>query len=51
MLMGFDSSDYSKVQKVGIKDNIAHLQAGNSIVVPILEAIFTKILELESKDE
>ena len=51
MLMGFDSSDYSKVQKVGIKDNIAHLQAGNSIVVPILEAIFTKILELEKKSE
>ena len=48
MLMGFDSNDYSKVKKVKIKNSDAYLQAGNSIVVSILEAIFTKIIELEN---
>ncbi|MGL5716348.1 MAG: DNA cytosine methyltransferase [Cetobacterium sp.] len=48
-LMGFDDSDFEKALKAnpgreGFKNNTLYHQAGNSIVVPLLEELFTAIL-------
>ena len=42
-LMGFDDSDFDKAQAVGISNTQLYKQAGNSIVVNCLEAIFNGI--------
>lgn len=39
-LMGFAREDFFKVKKAGISDSQCYKQAGNSIVVNVLEAIF-----------
>jgi DNA (cytosine-5)-methyltransferase 1 len=39
-LMGFTDSDYDKARAVGMTDAQLYKQAGNSIVVPVLEGIF-----------
>lgn len=39
-LMGFAREDFFKVKKAGISDSQCYKQAGNSIVVDVLEAIF-----------
>lgn len=49
-LMGFDDSDFEKALKanpgrIGFKNNTLYHQAGNSIVVPLLEELFTAILK------
>jgi DNA (cytosine-5)-methyltransferase 1 len=38
--MGFTREDFFKVKAVGISDSQCYKQAGNSIVVQVLEAIF-----------
>ena len=43
-LMGFSDDDFDKASKVNSSTQIKK-QAGNSIVVPVLEAIFKQILE------
>ena len=43
-LMGFDDEDYEKVQAIGMSDSQIYKQAGNSIVVNVLEKIFEKII-------
>ena len=43
-LMGFSDDDFDKSSKVNSSTQIKK-QAGNSIVVPVLEAIFKQILE------
>lgn len=43
MLMGFDKSDYEKASQVN-SDTQLYKQAGNSIVVNVLEAILTNLL-------
>ena len=48
-LMGFDDSDYEKAAAVNAKSQL-YKQAGNSIVVNVLEAIF-KNLFFDEKDE
>lgn len=48
--MGFSYDDYRKVKEVGLSDLQLYKQAGNSIAVPCLEALFKEIyasLELE----
>ena len=45
-LMGFDDSDFEKAQKVN-SDTQLYKQAGNSIVVNVLEAIFKNLLKGE----
>jgi DNA (cytosine-5)-methyltransferase 1 len=46
-LMGVDDSDIDKMEAVN-SNNQLYKQAGNSIVVPVLEAIFTRMfLETE----
>lgn len=42
-LMGFDDSDFEKAEKVNSNSQL-YKQAGNSIVVQVLMAIFAKIL-------
>lgn len=43
-LMGFSNSDFDKAKAAGISDAQLYKQAGNSIVVNVLEAIFNVIL-------
>ena len=42
-LMGFDDEDFEKAQKVN-SDTQLYKQAGNSIVVQVLESIFREML-------
>lgn len=42
-LMGFDDADFDKAQAIGISNTQLYKQAGNSIVVNCLEAIFNGI--------
>lgn len=43
-LMGFDDEDYEKVRAIGMSDSQIYRQAGNSIVVQVLEEIFKQML-------
>lgn len=42
-LMGFTSKDCKKASDAGVSDSQLYKQAGNSIVVNVLEAIFTSL--------
>lgn len=42
-LMGFTDSDFDKAKASGVSDSQLYKQAGNSIVVPVLEAIFKNL--------
>ena len=42
-LMGFDAEDCKKCSEGGISNTQLYKQAGNSIVVNVLEAIFTEL--------
>ena len=42
--MGFDDSDYEKVKSTGNSDTQLYKQAGNSIVVNVLEGILKNLL-------
>ena len=44
-LMGFDDEDFYKAQKSGVSNTQLYKQAGNSIVVDVLEEIFTNFVE------
>ena len=46
-LMGFDDEDYYKAKSVGISDTQLYRQAGNSIVVNVLEFIFAELFTEE----
>lgn len=43
-LMGFDDSDFEKAKSAGISDSQLYKQAGNSIVVNVLELIFREMI-------
>ena len=43
-LMGFSDEDFDKAKKVGLSDSKLYKQAGNSIVVNVLMAIFKQML-------
>jgi len=43
--MGFDDEDFYKVKSVGMSDTQLYKQAGNSIVVNVLVAIFKKLFD------
>lgn len=50
--MGFSYEDYSKAKAVGLSDLQLYKQAGNSIAVPCLEALFKGIYDsLELEDD
>ena len=44
-LMGFDDDDFYNAKSVGISETQLYRQAGNSIVVNVLESIFQKLLK------
>lgn len=46
-LMGFDDADIEKAQAVGISNAQLYKQAGNSIVVNVLEAILSNLMGVE----
>jgi len=43
--MGFDDTDFYKAKETGISDTQLYKQAGNSIVVNVLEEIIKKLLK------
>lgn len=43
-LMTFDDADYEKCKAAGISDSALYKQAGNSIVVKVLMAIFKELI-------
>lgn len=43
--MGFKDEDYYKAKAVGVGDNQLKKQAGNSIAVPVMEAVFKGLLK------
>lgn len=46
-LMGFTEDDCNKCKEIGISETQLYKQAGNSIVVPILEWLFERIYHLD----
>ena len=48
--MGVPESDIDKIQSAGVPRSQQYKLAGNSIVVPVLEAIFTKMFSAEESD-
>lgn len=42
-LMGFTDNDFDKVKAIGMSDTQSYKQAGNSIVVNVLEVIFKNL--------
>ena len=48
-LMGFTDEDFAKAKASGVSDSQLYKQAGNSIVVPVLEAIFRNLFLKEAK--
>ena len=44
-LMGFDDEDFHKAQQSGVSNSQLYKQAGNSIVVNVLEKIFKNLIE------
>lgn len=49
MLMGFESKDFEKVKKLDLSQIKLYQQAGNSIVVNVLEAIFLQIAKYDKE--
>lgn len=47
LLMGFDKEDFFKAQKSGVSNTQLYKQAGNSIVVNVLEKIFKNLYKEE----
>lgn len=50
-LMGFDDDDFEKAKAAGISNTQLYKQAGNSIVVQVLERIFEKLIETQGIGE
>lgn len=48
-LMGFSDTDFDKAKGAGISDTQLYKQAGNSIVVNVLEAIFKNLFVIKEK--
>ncbi len=46
-LQGFDDETFYRVKNIGLSDNALYHLAGNSICVPVLEAIFSELHKLE----
>lgn len=50
-LMGFTDEDFQKCVDVGVSNSQLYKQAGNSIVVPVLEGIFRSMQESKMRKE
>lgn len=49
-LMGVSDADIDKIKAAGISDSQQYKMAGNSIVVPVLEGIFTQMFRKDSSE-
>jgi DNA (cytosine-5)-methyltransferase 1 len=49
--MGFDDEDFEKAKAAGISNTQLYKQAGNSIVVQVLERIFERLIETQGIGE
>lgn len=47
--MGFDDEDFIKAQSVGMSNSQLYKQAGNSIVVNVLQGIFKNLFVKDNK--
>ena len=47
-LMGVSDTDIDKIKAAGISESQQYKMAGNSIVVSVLEGIFTQLFRLDS---
>lgn len=47
-LMGVSDGDFDKMKADGISDTQLYRMAGNSIVIPVLEGIFTQMFRMDS---
>ena len=47
--MGFSDEDFDKAQGAGVSNTQLYKQAGNSIVVNVLEAVFKNLFGVEEK--
>lgn len=47
-LMGVSDADFDKMREAGISDTQLYKLAGNSIVVPVLEGIFTQMFRKDT---
>lgn len=50
-LMGYKDKDYKNMKKHGLTDNQISYLAGNSICVPVLEAIFNNVIKILKTEE
>lgn len=50
LLQGYDLDTYTKVKSTGISDTDMYMLAGNSIPVPVLEAIFKELIRGEGEE-
>lgn len=50
LLMGFSDTDFERAKSTGNNDSQLRKQAGNSIVVNVLEAILTNLLLEPNKE-
>ena len=48
-LMGVSDEDFYKMKEAGISDSQLYKMAGNSIVVPVLEGIFTQLFRKDNE--
>lgn len=48
-LMGVSDEDFYKMKDAGISDSQLYKMAGNSIVVPVLEGIFTQLFRKDNE--
>ena len=50
-VMGFSDEDFKKAREIGTSDTQLYKQAGNSIVVDVLEGIFKNIIKADKKNK
>ena len=49
--MGFSDEDFKKAREIGTSDTQLYKQAGNSIVVDVLESIFKNIIKADKENK
>lgn len=50
-VMGFSDEDFKKAREIGTSDTQLYKQAGNSIVVDVLEGIFKNIIKADKENK
>ena len=50
-LQGFTDEDFEKAKSTGISNSQLYKQAGNSICVPVIQAVLKNLLETQNIEE